>query len=972
MNADRVRRLFVSVLDLEAGERSVVLRKECVSEEERKAVLDLLSLDHGDATSETIGGPISELRREAVSGRFGPYEIQQTIGRGGMGAVYRAERVDGEVCQVVAIKLLEKEWLDQKTLDRFRRERQILSGLAHPNITRLLDTGTREDGRPYLVMEFIEGEPLDEYCRKHALSIRDRLRVFLSICRAVEYAHSKLVIHRDLKPSNILVTPEGEPKLLDFGIARALDEATPQSTHTLLLTPQYASPDLARGEPPSTAMDVYGLGAVLYFLLTESAPHRVEGLSPIELVRHLSDDEPVAPSTIRSELRGDLENIVRKAMHREPQRRYGSARELADDIERYLALRPVSATPDRPMYRAARFIVRRRWLVTAASVALVAVAAGTFLAWTERRRADEEAATARAVSEFLQRDLIGQAGLLSQIERGAKADADLKVRTILDRAAVSAPGKFRGMPKVEAAIRIAIGGAYRDLGLDEEAQKHLQRAFELRAAASGPGAADTLAAANLLGALLADFNKTDESEAVYRKMLASAQQSRDGRLATAQAHYGIAMAAAAKKRPEALAALREAIQELKSVCGSEDETVLTGLNALAVLYLNAGEADAAEKLFREILETRIRVLGPLHPDSLASMSELGNFCFKRSRFEEARELLTKAAQGMESVLGPSHPVTLRTLNNLPKVYIHYGLHAQAVAVRLRILESERALRGPDHPDTLVTAGNLGLAYRSNGNFAAARKLFEDTLERMRRVMGPENPLTLWAMRNLAVTYRETGRLADSARLAEAATRASQRLMGSHVDTASGLHEFARTKKESGDLPEAERLFREALEIRLKLLGPASKATLTTKGDLAATLQAAGRHKDAERLFDETLQAQRKLLGENHAATLETMSGLAALYRAQNRTAESAALLGAVLDVQRKTLGGEHPDTLRSMRDMATLYRDQKRFTEAQPLLTSVLRTLTAMESKGETIGGLRLADVRREQALSVREDSPRR
>ncbi|MBI4904634.1 MAG: serine/threonine protein kinase [Acidobacteria bacterium] len=962
MNADRVRSLFVSVLDLDAGARSVLLREQCVSEEERKAVLELLSFDCGDNSCDTLGRPISELRHEAGIGRFGPYEIQETIGRGGMGAVYRAERVDGEVRQVVAIKLIEREWQDQRTLDRFRRERQILSGLAHPNITRLLDTGTREDGRPYLVMEFIEGEPLDEYCRKHALSLRDRLSVFLPICRAVEYAHSKLVIHRDLKPSNVLVTAEGEPKLLDFGIARALDEAGAESTNTLFLTPQYASPDLARGEPPSTAMDIYGLGAVLYFLLTESAPHRVEGLSPIELVRHLSDAEPAAPSTIRWELRGDLENIIRKAMHLDPHRRYGSARELADDIERYLALRPVRATPDRPLYRAGRFLVRRRWLITAASVALAAVAAGTLLAWTERRRADEEAAIARAVSEFLQKDLIGQAGLRSQIERGAKADADLKVRTILDRAAASVPDKFLGMPKVEAAIRIAIGGAYRDLGLDEDAQKHYRRAFELRAAASGKGSADTLEAANLLGETLAGFGKTQEAEAVYREMLASASRSRERRLASAQARYGIAMAAAAKKLQTALPALKEAIGDLKSVRGSEDETVLTGLNQLAVLYLEAGQADEAEKLFREILETRSRILGPLHPDTLASMSELGNFCFRRTRFEEARELLRRSAEGMESVLGPGHPVTLAILNNLPKVYIHCGDYAQAIAIRLRILEGERKLRGPDHPATLVTAGNLAGAYRSSGNFAAAVKLGEDSLEGMRRVMGPENPQTLLMMRNLAISYREAGRLADSARLAEAALRTGQRVMGFHVDTASFFNELARTKKELGDLHEAERLFREALGIRMKFLGPANQHTLTTKDGLATVLQAAGRHREAELLFNETVAAQRKLLGENHAATLQTMSGLAALYRAQNRLAESAALLGAVLDARRKTLGSEHPDTLRSMRDMAALYRDQKRFTEAQPLLASLLRTVTAMEAKGETIRGLRTADLRQEQA----------
>ena len=918
MDAERVRRLFMAALDLAPEARSLLLAKECTSEQERQAVLDLLSFDHGQNASDTLSRPIAELRREAVGGRFGPYEIQQVIGRGGMGAVYRAQRVDGEVRQVVAIKVLEREWLDAKTLDRFRRERQILSGLAHPNVARLLDTGTRDDGRPYLVMEFIEGDPLDEYCRKHELGVRDKLRLFLPICRAVEYAHSKLVIHRDLKPSNILATAEGELKLLDFGIARALDEAGAQSTNTLLLTPHYASPDLARGDPPSTAMDVYGLGAVLYFLLTGEPPHRVEGLTPLELVRHLLETPPQPPGAIRPELKGDLDNIIRKAMHIDPERRYGSARELADDIESYLALRPVRATPDGFLYRTGRFIARRRWLLTAASAALAAVGTGAFLAWTERRRADEEAATARAVAEFLQQDLIGQAGLRPQIERGAKADPDLKVRTILDRAAASVPEKFRGMPKVEAAIRVAIGGAYRELGLDEEARKHYQRALEIRAAASGRGSPEGLAAANLLGETLSGLGKTKEAEAVFRETIAWAGRSREGRRAAARARYGMAMLTGARKRREALPVLEQAIAEMRSVEGPEDERVLTALNQLAVLKLEAGEADQAEKLFREILQTRSRVLGPLHPGTLGSMSELGVFYHRRSRYQEAEELLKRAAEGMESVLGPDHPVTHGTLTNLTFVYTARGLYKQSAVIRLRILENERKVRGPDHPDTLAAASNLAVAYRMSGNFAAAVKLHEEALAGKRKVLGAEHPSTLSSMRNLALAYRETGRLAEGARLAAEALQIGQRVMGAHVDTAGAMAELGRAKKELGELREAERWIRDALSLRLQLLGPENQATLVTKRDLAEVLQATRRYAEAGSLFQETLAAQRNLLGESHPATLQTMSSQASLRRQQGRLDESAALLEKVLEGRRKILGPEHPDTLRVMRGLAAV------------------------------------------------------
>jgi serine/threonine protein kinase len=970
MDAARIRRLFISALDLEPERRQEMLEKECSSEEERKSVLDLLEFDCGDAASLTIHAPITEVRREAIAGRFGPFELKESIGHGGMGAVYRAERVDGEVCQTVAIKILDRGWLDPKAVGRFRRERQILSGLAHPNIARLLDTGTRDDGRPYLVMELIDGAPIDQYCRRHNLSVRDRLRLFLPVCQAVAYAHSKLVIHRDLKPSNILVTAQGEPKLLDFGIARVLDEDAASSTNTFSFTPLYACPDLARGEPPSTAMDVYGLGAVLYFLLTGVAPHRVEGLTPLELVRHLSETQPPPAATIRPELKGDIENILGKAMHIEPERRYRSAHEVAADIENYLAMRPVRATPDSVPYRAGRFLVRRRWSMAAASMALAAALAGAFFVWIERRRADEEAATARAVSEFLQKDLIGQAGLRSQIERGTTADPDLKVRTILDRASVSVPVKFAGMPKVEAAVQTAIAGAYKDLGLDEEALKHYQRSFELLAAATSRSSPETLEAANLLGNALSDLGKTKEAEAVYRETIAAAGRPREGRRAAAFARYGLAMGAAAQKRHEALQALDQAIAELRSVVDPGDESVLSALNQLAVLHLEAGNADPAEKLLREVFETRSRILGERHPDTLASMSELGVFYFRRSRFQEGEEFLKRAAEGMESVLGPEHPVTLSTLNNLTQVYIRQGNSAQSAAIRLRILEGMRKLRGPEHPDTLAAEHNIASSYVSAGNYSAAIKQLENSLERMRRVLGTEHPVLLSSMRLLASAYRETGRLPDSTRIASETLSISQRVMGSHVDTAAAMNELARSKKAGGALAEAERLFRDALAMRLKLLGANHQSTMVTKNDLAGLLQAAGRYPEAESLFVETLAAKRKLLGETHASTLNTMSDLASLYRLRNKLDESAALQERVLESRRKTLGPEHPNTLRAMRELAAVYRDQKRFREAQALIASVLKTIAEMESKGETILGLSIAGLKREQSDILRFSAP--
>jgi eukaryotic-like serine/threonine-protein kinase len=381
-----VRDLFLRALQVDPEARADFLASAGVSTEIRAEVESLLSLSEGAETflKQTIA---SEQPSTLPSGRFGVYELRELIGRGGMGAVYRAERMDGELHQVAAVKVIERAWLDSRAVERFRAERQILASLEHPHIARLIDGGTREDGIPYLVMEYVEGRRIDEYCADRCLGIAERLRIFLPLCEAVEYAHRKLVVHRDLKPSNVLVTAEGQPKLLDFGVARVLDAESGALTRTLVLTPDFASPEQFRGEPPTTFVDVYGLGAVLYHLLTGAPPHKIEGLSPLELSRTICQTPPTRPSQRNPALARDLDNILLKALHPEPARRYRSAQELAADVERWLEKRPVLATPDSWWYRARRFVERRAIASAAVALAAVAIIAGTATSVYEAHRA---------------------------------------------------------------------------------------------------------------------------------------------------------------------------------------------------------------------------------------------------------------------------------------------------------------------------------------------------------------------------------------------------------------------------------------------------------------------------------------------------------------------------------------------------------------------------------------------------------
>ena len=402
-----------------------------------------------------------------------------------MGVVFKADRVDGELSQTVALKVVHHPWLDTRAVERFRKERQMLAGLVHGNIARLLDGGTREDGIAYLVMEYVDGAPVDKFCEQGRLDIPERLRLFLPLCDAVDYAHRKLIVHRDLKPSNVLVTAEGNPKLLDFGIAQTLDATAGIQTGTIALTPEFASPEQARGEEVTTATDVYGLGGVLYFLLTGRAPHVVSGRSGSELQRAISEEPPQRPSMARPELKGDMENILLKSLHADPQRRYHSAREFAEEIERYLSRRPVRATPDGWPYRVRRFVQRHRAASVAGALAFLAVAAGTAASLYEEQRALYEAH--RAQQRFAQvRELANR--FVFDFEAAIRdTPGTLKARRMVAATArenlaslVSDSGRDPSLNRELAESYYRLSGVESSAGENDPSIQHLERSLEIQ------------------------------------------------------------------------------------------------------------------------------------------------------------------------------------------------------------------------------------------------------------------------------------------------------------------------------------------------------------------------------------------------------------------------------------------------------------------------------------------------------------
>jgi eukaryotic-like serine/threonine-protein kinase len=540
MNPDlwaRAKALFESAVERPRAERDRYVEAAAEGDSVLRAEVESLLSAHDAAEADSFidepaVAPLAGLPTEPDwAGRLlGPYRIVGEIGRGGMGAVFRAVRDDDQYHKEVAIKVVMQGVDNDLVRERFRSERQILASFDHPNIARLLDGGSTDDGRPYLVMELVDGRPITLYARDRPL--RERLALFRQVCSAVSDAHRKLVVHRDIKPGNILVGPDGVPRLLDFGIAKILEGGPGGGATGLLhrmMTPEYASPEQVRGEPITTASDVYSLGVVLYELVTGERPHRLAGRDLLDLAR-LHDSDPARPSSVvgpacgpdwarlRRRLRGDLDTIILKALRREPDRRYASVDLLAEDIERHLDGRPVLARPDTAVYRAGKFVRRHRAGVTAVAVlALVAAAASWNLA-AQARRVERERDRAQEVSRFLIR--------LFRVSSPSEARGNaLTAREVLEEGVSRIRGDLSGRPDVRATLLQTLGTAYQRLGLGDAAAPLLQESLRLRSEIQEGETLDVAAALHELAGVLVVQGDRAGAERCYRRALAIRTQA---------------------------------------------------------------------------------------------------------------------------------------------------------------------------------------------------------------------------------------------------------------------------------------------------------------------------------------------------------------------------------------------------------------------------------------------------------------
>jgi serine/threonine protein kinase len=842
---------------------------------------------------------------------IGSYRIVRIVGEGGMGVVYEAEQDHPR--RTVAVKVIKSGRSDPRLVRRFELELLALGRLQHPGIAQIYEAGTAESGfgpQPYFAMEFVRGEPLLEYAEAHHLSTRQRLEIMARICDAIHHAHQRGIIHRDLKPGNILVDETGQPKILDFGVARATDSDVRVTHQTdlgqLVGTLAYMSPEqvMVDSQALDTRSDVYALGVVLYQLLAGRLPYKVSARLP-EAVRTIQEDEPRLLSTVSSEYRGDIETIVAKALEKDRTRRYSSAAELAADIRHHLHDEPITARPASTIYQLQKFARRHKGLVLGIAAVFLVLIAGIIASTREAARANREAATSRAISDFLQNDLLAQASAANQAGPNTKPDPDLKVRTAVDRAAARISGRFDKQPEIEAAIRDTIGQVYLDLGLYTEARTQFDRALDLQRRVLGAKNPETLKTLNRIG---------------YSAFLQG-------------------------KYPEAEALLRQTLEMQRRVLGTEHRDTLSSIGALADVYWRQSKYPEAEALYSKAFSIQRRLLGPEHPDTLESMHDMAIVYFERGKYAQAEGLENQTLEIRRRVLGSEHPQTLASMDNLASVYYAQGKYAQAEALEGQTLEIRRRVLGPEHPQTLMSMDNLADVYDSEGKYVAAESLHSASLEITRRIFGSENSDTLMSMNNLANVYFAEGKYQQAEALYTETIQIQRRVLGpEHPDTLASTSDLAGAYAAQRKYKEAVALYSQDLEMERRVLGPEHPDFLGTISAAGSMYQREGKYPQAETFAGQALAGRRHALGSEDTDTMSSAADLALAYESQGQFAKAEPLARESVEFYQK----QQPDDWQRFRAESLLgasLAGQKKYAEAEPLLLEGYEGMVARKER---------------------------
>ena len=658
-----------------------------------------------------------------VGQKLGAWRVVRELGRGGMGVVYLGEREDGQFRQRAAIKLLSAALASEGRRARFLAERQLLAELEHPGIARLIEGGATEDGLPWFALEYVDGVGLTEFCAREALTVDARLRLLLQVCDVVRFAHSRLVVHRDLKPGNILVTADGQVKLLDFGIAKLLDAARADATHELRpLTPAYAAPEQQRGGSVTVATDVWALGVLLYELLTGRRPFEApegDAAALIDAVLHRDPPPPsavVGDAALARQLRGDLDTIVLRALAKEPERRYASVESLADDLQRHLAVRPIRARPDRLGYRLGKYVRRHRWGVAGAALAVsLLVGAGIGLVW-QAERARAEANRAELVKEFM-------VDLFALGDPDRAQGREVTARELLAEGARRVETTFAGEPRLLAEFRRLIGTLYLRVGDTAVAIETLGQAVADSVQAFGDGSREALLARLDLAEARLAAGDAALAESELAALMPQAQRAGAALHARALALTGDALRAQSRYA-DAESSLRQAL-DIDRGRGAEGEAIARDLYYLGGLALGRGEYGAAKAHLEEALSIFNSDFGESSTNVALVLRDLGSTSAGLGDHAGAERLLRRSLAIYERLLGDRHPSVAHTAALLAAVLRDSGRSAEAEPLLRRALEIDRARFGPRHERTLSDRHQLALTLIELGQLDAAAEQFAE-------------------------------------------------------------------------------------------------------------------------------------------------------------------------------------------------------------------------------------------------------
>ena len=934
MDAERWQRIsavFDQLCETQASARNALLDRHCGEDGElRREVVALLE---ADAAGAALDQHVPKLRiavaadwaRDSEAPSAGAdiccWRIGRELGRGGMGVVMLAERNDGQFEQQVALKLVKRGMDSDAVLKRFLHERQILARLSHPNIARLLDGGLSGDGRPFFVMEYVEGTPLVEYCNANSLGLRARLDCMLQICAALQFAHRQLVVHLDIKPSNVIVSAAGEVKLLDFGIAKLLgdtplDASMQTRTQTQRpLTAGYASPEQLLGEPVSTATDVYGIGCLLYELLTG---RRANGNAATaeEARLAIARGEPLAPSRASAiagvpgiparRLQGDFDTIVLKALKREPERRYATVEALADDLRRCLDEHPIAARRDTLRYRMTKFVARNPIGVALAALAVVGLLTATTFALSQASSARAAALRAQAVTRYL-------VGIFQVADpKGTPGGLKLSAREVLDVGTKQMQLQLAEQPQLEASFSLVLGTIYGGLGENERAIALLQRALALHPV----DAQDQISHADTLALLArAQYETGDYAAATRSSVEANLEHHARGVNESAMIAQDLALQGEILRRQGEFSKgedlLRQSLDMSRKMLPAPNAQIAEQLNQLAALYGDMGRIEEATVLTEQSLSMFRTLYGDNHLDVAENLVNLGVFRMQTEHIAQALPAFDEAIAIYTRLLPHDHPLHALALANEARAFDRLKRYREADPLYREALAMQRRVLGAQHPDLATTLNNLAVLRLHVDDFSGSAEFSREAMAVWAAQNKTEHPFALISKGHLAVALREGGDLLQSERITREVLAARRRQLGeNNRAVALSLDDLGTVLRLIGHPDQAVVEQRQAQKIRLGLKNVPPQEAAAALVEYALSESAAGDRQNARRQIDAAIAALTDMKSVEPQQLATALAAKARIELVQGEVAAGCALAHQALSLMPQddpTTGWRHAE-----------------------------------------------------------------